>query len=171
MDLEISMSLILLFLGRETLNKSRFFLQKFKKIFYIQNVKTFVSAHKLVQIIILIVIGIVINRLLADLAIHFELPLYLDSVGTIVVAVIGGFSPGAIVGFLTNFIGGFVDSSTFYYGTINVMIAVCAGIAAKRGAFNRITRLPLLLGMLMILSIPCSVLSYFLLTLRLPKMW
>ena len=124
--------------------------------------KTFVSAHKLVQITILIVIGIVINRLLADLAIYFELPLYLDSVGTIVVAVIGGFSPGAIVGFLTNFIGGFVDSSTFYYGTINVMIAVCAGIAARRGAFHRITRLPMLLGMLMILSIPCSVLSYFL---------
>ena len=124
--------------------------------------KTFVSAHKLVQIIILIVIGIVINRLLADLAIYFQLPLYLDSVGTIVVAVIGGFSPGAIVGFLTNFIGGFVDSSTFYYGTINVMIAVCAGIAARRGAFHHVSRLPLLLGMLMILSIPCSVLSYFL---------
>ena len=31
MDLEISMSLILLFLRKETLNKSRFFLQKFKK--------------------------------------------------------------------------------------------------------------------------------------------
>ena len=124
--------------------------------------KTFVSAHKLVQIIILIVIGIVINRLLADLAIYFKLPLYLDSVGTIVVAVIGGFSPGAIVGFLTNFIGGFVDSSTYYYGTINVMIAVCAGIAARRGAFRHVSRLPMLLGMLMILSIPCSVLSYFL---------
>ncbi len=124
--------------------------------------KTFVSAHKLVQIIILIVIGIVVNRLLADLAIYFKLPLYLDSVGTIVVAVIGGFSPGAIVGFLTNFIGGFVDSSTYYYGTINVMIAVCAGIAARRGAFHHVSRLPMLLGMLMILSIPCSVLSYFL---------
>ena len=97
--------------------------------------KTFVSANKFVQIIILIVVGLVINRLLADLAIHLELPLYMDSVGTIVVAVIGGFSPGAIVGFLTNFIGGFADSSTFYYGTINVMIGVCAGIAARRGVF------------------------------------
>ncbi len=124
--------------------------------------KTFVSANKFVQIIILIVVGLVINRLLADLAIHLELPLYMDSVGTIVVAVIGGFSPGAIVGFLTNFIGGFADSSTFYYGTINVMIGVCAGIAARRGDFDKIYRLPKLLGMLMILSIPCSILSYFL---------
>ena len=124
--------------------------------------KTFVSAHKLVQITILIVFGLVVNRFFADLAIHFELPLYMDSIGTIVVAVIGGFSPGAIVGFLTNFIGGFVDSSTFYYGTINVMIAVCAGIAARRGAFHKVYRLPMLLGMLMVLSIPCSVLSYFL---------
>ena len=124
--------------------------------------KTFLSAHKLIQVSILIILGIVINRLLADMAIAMQLPLYLDSVGTIVVAVIGGFSPGAIVGFLTNFIGGFVDSSTFYYGTINVMIGVCAGIAARRGYFGKIYRLPKLLGMLMILSIPCSVLSYFL---------
>ena len=124
--------------------------------------KTFITANKLVQIFILIVVGLVINRLLADLAIYLELPLYMDSVGTIVVAVIGGFSPGAIVGFLTNFIGGFADSSTFYYGTINVMIGVCAGIAARRGYFDKIYRLPKLLGMLMVLSIPCSVLSYFL---------
>jgi energy-coupling factor transport system substrate-specific component len=125
-------------------------------------VKTFLSAHKLIQVSILIILGIVINRCLADLAIALQLPLYLDSVGTIVVAVIGGFSPGAIVGFLTNFIGGFADSSTFYYGTINVMIGVCAGIAAHRGYFEKIYRLPKLLGMLMILSVPCSVLSYFL---------
>ena len=71
--------------------------------------KTFITAHKLVQVIILIVLGLAINRILADLAIALQLPLYLDSVGTIVVAVIGGFSPGAIVGFLTNFIGGFSD--------------------------------------------------------------
>ena len=124
--------------------------------------KTFVATHKLIQVLILVVLGIVVNRILADLAIALKLPLYLDSVGTIVVAVIGGFCPGAIVGFLTNFIGGFVDSSTFYYGTINVLIAVCAGIAAREGYFDKIYRLPKLLGMLMILSIPCSVLSYFL---------
>ena len=124
--------------------------------------KNFIATHKLIQILVLIVLGIFINRFLADLAIFFQLPLYLDSVGTIVVAVIGGYSPGAIVGFLTNFIGGFVDSSTFYYGTINVMIGVCAGIAARRGYFEKVYRLPKLLGMLMILSIPCSVLSYFL---------
>ena len=124
--------------------------------------KSFVSAHKLIQIGILVVIGILINRFLANLAIALHLPLYLDSVGTIVVAVIGGFSPGAIVGFLTNFIGGFFDSSTFYYGTINVMVGVCAGIAARLGYFRKIYYLPKLLGMLMILSIPCSVLSYLL---------
>jgi energy-coupling factor transport system substrate-specific component len=125
-------------------------------------VKSFVSAHKLIQIGILVVIGILINRFLANLAIALHLPLYLDSVGTIVVAVIGGFSPGAIVGFLTNFIGGFFDSSTFYYGTINVMVGVCAGIAARLGYFRKIYYLPKLLGMLMILSIPCSILSYLL---------
>ena len=124
--------------------------------------KSVISSNKVVQIIILVILGVIINRIFAELAIHFELTLYLDSIGTIFVAAVGGFCPGAIVGFLTNFIGGFSDSSTFYYGTINVMIAVCAGIGARRGYFDKIYRLPKLLGMLMILSIPCSVLSYFL---------
>lgn len=77
-------------------------------------------------------------------------------------AALGGFCPGAIVGFLTNFIGGIVDSSTFYYGTINFLIAVCTGIAARFGAFESIRRLPILLLFLMILSIPGSLFSYFL---------
>ena len=121
-----------------------------------------VRLRQLIQVLGLIVFGLVINRLGADLAIHFGLPLYLDCIGTIYATVLGGFCPGAIVGFLTNFIGGFSESSTFYYGTINVLIAVCSGIAAERGAFQRLYRLPKLLFFLMLLSIPCSILSYFL---------
>jgi energy-coupling factor transport system substrate-specific component len=121
-----------------------------------------VRLRQLIQVFGLIVFGLVINRFGADLAIHFGLPLYLDCIGTIYATVLGGFCPGAIVGFLTNFIGGFSESSTFYYGTINVLIAVCSGIAAERGAFQRLYRLPKLLFFLMLLSIPCSILSYFL---------
>ncbi|MBP5248102.1 MAG: HD-GYP domain-containing protein [Fibrobacter sp.] len=121
-----------------------------------------VRFRQLLQVVWLIIVGLVINRFGADLAIKFELPLYLDCIGTIFATVLGGFCPGAIVGFVTNFIGGFSESSTFYYGTINVLIAVCAGIAAERGAFQKIYRLPKLLFFLMLLSIPCSFLSYFL---------
>ncbi|PWL01168.1 HD-GYP domain-containing protein [Hallerella porci] len=110
----------------------------------------------------LIAFGLIFNRIFAELTLHFHLPLYLDSIGTIFVAALGGFCPGAIVGFLTNFIGGIVDSSTFYYGTINFLIAVCTGIAARFGAFESIRRLPILLLFLMILSIPGSLFSYFL---------
>ncbi len=119
-------------------------------------------SKQLIQVVGLIVVGLVVNRIGADLAIRFGLPLYLDCIGTIYATVLGGFCPGAIVGFLTNFIGGFSESSTFYYGTINVLIAVCAGIAAERGAFEKVYRLPKLLGFLLLLSIPCSFLSYFL---------
>jgi energy-coupling factor transport system substrate-specific component len=137
-------------------------MKKARKKTYILFTMQHVRLKQLIQVVALIVVGLLVNRFGADIAIHFGLPLYLDCVGTIYATVLGGFCPGAIVGFLTNFIGGFSESSTFYYGTVNVMIAVCTGIAASRGAFEKIIRLPKLLFFLMLLSIPCSFLSYFL---------
>ena len=46
--------------------------------------------------------GIAVNLLLSTLAAKLELPLYLDTVGSITVAVLGGSLPGVIVGFATN---------------------------------------------------------------------
>lgn len=42
------------------------------------------------------------------------------------------------------------------------MIAVCAGIVASRGVFQKVYRLPKWLFFLMLLGIPCSFLSCFL---------
>ena len=46
--------------------------------------------------------GILVNILLGFLTDKAGLPLYFDTVGTVVVAALGGYLPGVIVGFLTN---------------------------------------------------------------------
>lgn len=61
------------------------------------------------------------------------LPLYLDTVGSVVVAVLGGYLPGVVVGFVTNIIKSFSDPSSLYYGVLNVMIAYAAAWMARRG--------------------------------------
>ncbi len=86
-----------------------------------------VSKKSIVYWIILVVLGVAINRLISTIAGTFGIPLYLDSIGTMFAAVVGGVCPGMFVGFITNMLGGLSDTSTFYYGTINVLIA---GIAA-----------------------------------------
>ena len=54
------------------------------------------------------------------------------------------------------------DTSTFYYGTINVLIALIAGVAAERGYFDRFYKVLALIPFYMLLSIPCSFLTYIL---------
>ena len=82
--------------------------------------------------------GIVLNIVLGQIVSMFGLPLYLDTVGTVTVAVLGGYLPGVFVGFVTNIIKSFFDSSSLYYGVLNVLIAGSAAFLARRGFFKNI---------------------------------
>lgn len=82
--------------------------------------------------------GIVLNLVGIVLAKSLQLPLYFDAIGTILVAVSGGYLPGIIVGFCTNLVGTVVDQTTLYYGSLNVIIAVLATFFYRKGLFRRI---------------------------------
>ena len=110
----------------------------------------------------MIVLGVAINRLTSTLASMAGIPLYMDSIGTMFIAALGGSFPGMMVGFITNMIGGLSDSSTFYYGTINVLIAMVAGLGSEKGYFEKFHKVFLLLPWYLLLSIPCSCLTYIL---------
>ena len=64
-------------------------------------------------------------------------PLYLDSIGTIFAAAVGGFLPGIITGFITNVLKGFFDLSSVYYIPINILLAMVAAFCAKRKNWYR----------------------------------
>ena len=83
--------------------------------------------------------GILLNLTMNTAAEIFELPIYLDTIGTIIVAVTGGYLPGVFVGFATNFIKSISDPSSLYYGVFNVLIALFASYLSKRGWLKRIS--------------------------------
>ena len=97
--------------------------------------------ERFLSLLLLIAGGILINVAGARLALFFRLPLFLDSIGTVLAAVLGGYMPGIAVGFLTNVLNGLSDFTTSYYSSINVLIAVCSAYLAGKGAFRRVPRL------------------------------
>ena len=78
-------------------------------------------------------IGVAVNLLFSQLVSILKLPLYLDTIGTIVIASIGGYLPGATVGFYTNIIKATYETEAIYYGVLNVMIGVAATLITTAG--------------------------------------
>ena len=94
--------------------------------------------------LLLCAVSLAINILGVRLAVGLKLPLYLDNVGTVLAAALGGYIPGIVVGFLTNLINGIFDYSTAYYGSLMVLIALFAAWFAQRGDFGKPWKLPLI---------------------------
>ena len=89
------------------------------------------------KIFIVCLIGIMINMIGSGLADIFNLNIYLDCVGTVIVAVFGGYVPGIIVGLFTNIIKGIYDLEAVYYGVANVLVAVMAYYFSNKGILKK----------------------------------
>lgn len=83
--------------------------------------------------------GISINLLLISITKIFHLPVYLDSIGTIISAALGGIIPGIAAGFFSNCLATATrlspDLMTMYYGFLNVMIAVLTVYFTRKNVF------------------------------------
>ncbi len=122
------------------------------------DVRTSIKLFKKQNIIALLFCagGIVLNLVLGLAVSLLGLPLYMDSVGTVVVAAAGGYLPGVLVGFVTNIIKCIYEPASLYYGVINVMIAFCTSWFAKR----KLIRKPLgVAGMILIFTLIGGVLG------------
>lgn len=96
------------------------------------------NKKNLVRVILLCLGGLAVNLGGAALASAFRLPIYLDTVGTIFVAMTGGYLPGIAVGFISNYIKAYADPSAIYYECLSVIIAVAASWFAERGYMKKI---------------------------------
>lgn len=90
------------------------------------------------QTILLVPCGIALNILLAQVAIWLSLPLFIDSVGTIIAAALGGILPGVMVGFFSNAINSIGDPITLYYGVISVLFALLSALFSYKRSFTHI---------------------------------
>ena len=81
----------------------------------------------------LVAVGILLNILGTKLNGLLGLPFYLDNIGTILTAAVGGYLPCIAVGFFYNIVMGISDTSTFYYCFISVLIAWAAAFFDRKG--------------------------------------
>ncbi len=96
------------------------------------------SKANTIAISALVPVMVGVNLVIGQLVSFLKLPLYLDSIGIIVTAVLAGPMWGALVGTLTAIIGGLVINPTlpWYVGT-GFLIGVTAGLLARWKWFTR----------------------------------
>ncbi len=82
--------------------------------------------------------GVLLNLSLGALVGALGLPLYLDTVGSVIVGALGGYLPGVLVGFFTNMLKTLYDPTALYYGVLNVLIAFVAAFWARRGWIRKV---------------------------------
>jgi len=93
------------------------------------------------NILLLMLVGLLLNVIPAKLAIFFGIPLFLDCLGTVLTAMLGGYLPAVIVGFSVNAINGIAEPVAMYYGVLSVLIAMLATFLFRRGFFHTIWKL------------------------------
>lgn len=90
------------------------------------------------HIVLLVVLGILVNLVGKYIANILDLPLWLDSFGTVCAAYILGPVSGAAVGLSANLIYGMYSHSSYIYGLTNIAIGIIVGISARKGRFRKV---------------------------------
>lgn len=85
------------------------------------------------QMFFLCVVGLLCNLILSQLMLDLHVPLYLDTIGSVLVSVLGGALPGMMVAFLSKIISASYDPIMLYYLFLAVGIAWTAALFSKHG--------------------------------------
>jgi energy-coupling factor transport system substrate-specific component len=86
---------------------------------------------------VLIPVAIAINVVVGQIVLVLKLPVYLDSIGTMLVAVLCGPWAGALTGALSNVIWGLaIDPGAFPWWPVAFFIGLVTGFCAKGGLFK-----------------------------------
>ncbi len=91
-------------------------------------------------IAIMIPLGVAINYIGGQIATSLSLPIYLDSIGTVVVAAIMGPWIGALSGALFNIISSIINGNTIasLFAICNIGSGLIVGFMARKGFFKTI---------------------------------
>ena len=108
------------------------------------------------KVLTFIALGITMNMVGGFVALQLKLPIYLDAIGTLMVACLLGSKYAVLTGIGSNLIGGFTtDPYALYFIPAQMLTGLIAGIIYEKGML-RGKKLPL--GTL-ILTLPTSLLS------------
>jgi energy-coupling factor transport system substrate-specific component len=92
--------------------------------------------------LVLIPVAIAINIAVGQLIYTLKVPLYLDSIGTVLVGVLAGPWAGALTGLLTNLIWGLTGLNVIYapFAAVAAVIGLLAGLFAESGWMRSLWR-------------------------------
>lgn len=89
--------------------------------------------------LVLIPIAVGINLVGGTLCSMLKLPLFLDTIGTLIVATLSGPWVAALTGLITNvFLAIVANPVNLPYAVVSVLVGLTAGYLAKAGLFNKI---------------------------------
>ena len=98
-------------------------------------------SHFSSQALVLIVISIAINMIGGQLASMVKLPIFLDSIGTLISAVLLGPVIGMLTGLLTNLLWGLLtDPIAAAFAPVAMVIGLVAGWLARAGWFRTLPK-------------------------------
>lgn len=90
--------------------------------------------------VILVITGVISNVLLFFITHHFGLPIFLDTVGTIMTSVIGGLFPGILTAVLSNTLCAVIDDNSVFFMIVNVVVAIFTTWYFRKFSFIKIER-------------------------------
>lgn len=115
--------------------------------------------REILALIILCGAGVALNMIGNEIASTTGIPFYLDAIGTVPVAVIGGYMPGIVTSVTSMLLKGAVDLSSIYYSSLNILISIAASHFAHKGWVKK----PLgILGLTVLLGAIGGILGAFL---------
>lgn len=88
--------------------------------------------------ILLIPIGIAINFVGAQIVLLLKLPIYLNTIGTILTAMIGGPWVGMVTGASTNLVVGITNPVSFAFTPVQMAVGLVVGLLSMKGMYTKL---------------------------------
>lgn len=103
-----------------------------------------------IKLVAICAAGVMLNVVGSTVARHLDTKVYLDTFGTVFIAVLGGYVPGIAVGFFTNIFGSGFDIDEMYFGFVSIAIAIISAFLAQKGYYDKFPKI--------LLTIPATAL-------------
>ncbi|RLP74504.1 ECF transporter S component [Mycetocola tolaasinivorans] len=112
--------------------------------------------------ILLIPIAVAVNFVGGSLALALKLPLYLDSIGTFIVAMLAGPWVGGVTGFLSLLGVSITDPTSLPWAVLAALVGVVVGTLARGKMFLTWGRIISSIGIIVLVSVALVVIMRFL---------
>ena len=82
--------------------------------------------------LLFIPIGVAVNFVGGQLASLLKLPVYLDTIGTMLTAILAGPWVGAVTGLLSNVVTGIANPVNFWFIPVNIIVGLVVGFLSRK---------------------------------------